>query len=450
MRNKLLAVLLVGAMTVASLTGCGEKEVQKGTETSKVESTEGKDKVEETKESKEEVKDYTGQTLRIAWWGGDARNEQTITIIEEFEKMYPGLKVEVEMAGYGDYFTRLNTQAAGGELPDVMQMDAAKYYTFADNGLLLDLNPLIADGSINLSNVSNSVVKLGEVCGGNYGVACGVNGYVTLYNTEILKEAGVTLDTKHTITEFMDAARTVYEKTGARISNIDREIFFRSLGGNTYADGEDAFGFTEEMLLSWFEYMLQGTEEGFWANNAAFKETTNAARFTSKEVWALEVASNEIVSYENATGLDFAMTERSTANDPTVENATYLRPAMLWSVAANTEMSELAAAFIDYFVNTSAVYDVCGFDRGVPISSEMINYLKAKGSAADVKSLEFVEYLGEHSTPINYYTPAKGSEAMTVINELIEAVSYKTYTKEELPKAVHDAYEKATAIISGK
>ena len=453
MKKRMLAVLLAGTMIMASLAGCGAQEESKEAESSKVEESKVEEsKTEESKveESTEEVKDYTGQTLRIGWWGGDARNEQTMTIIEEFEKQYPGLTVEVEFAGFGDYFTRLNTQAAGGELPDVMQMDVGKVYTFADNGQLLDLAPFIADGSIDMSNVSDSAISMGEVCDGNYGVACGMNGLTLLYNPAILEEAGVTLSMEPTLGEFMDVARTVYEKTGSRAHDIfwNKEVFYRSLGGDLYANGEDAWGYTEEMLLTSIQAHLQAIEEDFLSTPDNSIEANNAAKLATGEIWCVAESSNQIVSYENASGVKLEMVTQCSADEPAVEHATYLKPAMLWSIAADTEMSELAVAFIDYYTNSTSVYDVCGIDRGVPISSAIREYLLPNLSEADQKSFAYVDYLSENSTPMNLYTPAKSAEAAVPINELIDKIIYKAVTMNELPDLVHEAYEKSSAIIS--
>ncbi len=100
MKKKMLALMLTGIMVMAMLAGCGTQKTQK--EESK------------TEESKTEEIDYSDVEFRVAWWGGEARNTNTMAFIEEFEKLYPGLKVEVEFNGnFNDYFTSMNTQAAG-------------------------------------------------------------------------------------------------------------------------------------------------------------------------------------------------------------------------------------------------------------------------------------------------------------------------------------------------
>ena len=51
--------------------------------------------------------------LRVAWWGSQDRHNRTIKAIELFQKKYPNIKVTYEFAGWGDYWTKMTTQAAG-------------------------------------------------------------------------------------------------------------------------------------------------------------------------------------------------------------------------------------------------------------------------------------------------------------------------------------------------
>lgn len=441
----MLAVLLVGVMAMSTLVGCGKasEEPEVSTEVETVANAEN------AEENNEETKDYTGKVLRIGWWGSDIRNEQTADIIDEFKSRYPGLEVEVEYAGYADYFTRLNTQAAGGEMPDVIQMDVGKYYMYANNNQLLDLSSYVENGSIDVSNVSDSEINATKVCGGLYGIATGMNGLAMMYNPAILEEAGCTLSEQPTLSEVVEVAKQVYEKTGARMHTIPNEVFYRSLGGNLYADGEDAFGFTEEMLLTWMETIYAATEGDYVRTPENVVDDNYATALSTGELWCVMESSNQIKSYVTNSGVELEMVTQFAADDATVENPTYLKPAMMWSVAANTEMSDLAVAFVDYFINDTYVYDVCGADRGVPISSAIREYLAPSLSAEDQKGFDYVDYLSSHSTPMNLYTPERASEALVVIDELREKIWYMAVDKEVLPELVHEAYEKASAILSG-
>jgi len=458
MKRKLLALMLAGIMVMATLAGCNSAADGGGTtkapEADKT-TAENKTDAPTTEEATTEEIDYSDVTFRIAWWGGDARNTNTMAMIEEFEKQYPGLKVEVEFNGnFNDYFTSMNTQAAGGDLPDVFQMDVSKIYTFASNKQLMDLTGLIDDGSIDMTNVPDSAVAAGAVCDGIYGVACGLNGYALQYNPELAEKAGVTIKNGMTWSEFWAAAKTVFEKTGARVTQPQQahEVLFRSLGGDKFKTNEDAFNFTKEGFKEYGMIYLKGYTEGLIATNENCKESGLAARYKAEEVWCDFTSSNQIGSYEKNSEKKLALVTQPISDNATVVDATYMKPAMLWSVAKNTDQAELAAAFIDFYVNNTVVYDICGIDRGVPISTAIQSYLTPNLSDSDKKQFEYIAYLGEHSTPINLYTPANGAEAWNSLFDVIyeETMMGVIADEAQLDKRIEDVWEPAQKIISGK
>ena len=86
--------------------------------------------------------------LRVAWWGSQDRHNRTIKAIELFQKKYPQIKVTYEFAGWGDYWTKMTTQAAGRNLPDVMQQDYAYITEWSSRGLIAPLDDYVKSGTI--------------------------------------------------------------------------------------------------------------------------------------------------------------------------------------------------------------------------------------------------------------------------------------------------------------
>ncbi len=99
--------------------------------------------------------------LRVAWWGSQDRHDRTIAAIEQFEALHPNIDVVYEFAGWADYWTLMTTQAAGGNLPDVMQQDYARLEEWVSRGLLSPLDDFVADGTLNFANVAESALAGG-------------------------------------------------------------------------------------------------------------------------------------------------------------------------------------------------------------------------------------------------------------------------------------------------
>jgi multiple sugar transport system substrate-binding protein len=113
--------------------------------------------------------------LRIAWWGSQNRHDRTIKVIEMFMEEHPNIKISYEPSGWNDHWTKMSTQAAGGNLPDIMQQDFARLEEWVEKGMLLPLDEFAEAGVLDFSNVSEGNLAGGMIDGKLYGVNLGTN-----------------------------------------------------------------------------------------------------------------------------------------------------------------------------------------------------------------------------------------------------------------------------------
>ena len=73
-----------------------------------------------------------------------------------FEKQNPDIKVEIETVGFGDYFTKLATVIAGGNAPDVFELNYENFNTYASKGVLFNLDNLIKQSGYDLSIINKN------------------------------------------------------------------------------------------------------------------------------------------------------------------------------------------------------------------------------------------------------------------------------------------------------
>ena len=129
--------------------------------------------------------------VRISWWGSQNRHDRTIATIELYEELNPDIDIVYEFQGWGDHWTKLSTQAAGGELPDIMQHDYARIEEWVANGLLTPLDSYIEDGAIDTMNIADSSLAGGMVDGQMYGINLGNNSEVFTLDTDAFEAAGL-------------------------------------------------------------------------------------------------------------------------------------------------------------------------------------------------------------------------------------------------------------------
>ena len=125
--------------------------------------------------------------LNVAWWGNQTRNDRTQAVLDLYTAEN-GTTFDVTMNNFGDYWTTMATASAGGQLPDVLQHSTTYIQQYVDNGLLLNLDPYIESGALDVSNIGESILNLGRINDGIYGICVGTNGLACLYNKTVLDE----------------------------------------------------------------------------------------------------------------------------------------------------------------------------------------------------------------------------------------------------------------------
>jgi len=138
--KKFIAIMLCLALSLSLFVGCSKKNDAKDTEQAVV--TEGvKDDatVEPTEAPVEEVvvapADVTGNLTY--WTFTDSANN----LVTEFNKVYPNVKVTLNVFGGDEYKTKiLTTLQSGKDIPDVFDLEEGYAYEFLDSDMLLDLS----------------------------------------------------------------------------------------------------------------------------------------------------------------------------------------------------------------------------------------------------------------------------------------------------------------------
>ncbi len=405
--------------------------------------------------SAETASSETGEktTLNILWWGSQTRNDQTTKLIEKFEELNPDIDVVADFSDWDGYWTKLPAQVAGGQTPDVFQMDYAYLAQYVENGVLAELDSYVADGSLDLSGVSQSVKDSGTVTGKFYAVSPGTNAPVMLYRNDILEELGLELPMNPTLTQYMDVAKAVYEATGMRDTFItgctaaNLNFYLRNYGMNFYNDEDNGLGFDDpQYLVDMWELALQAQNEG-WGMKPGEETAVTAFDSMVNDAWSRQQNSNELQAYRDATGKDIRMVMVPTVEGATTPNS-YLKPAMYWCVGADSPVKEAAVRFIDFFTNSTDCYDIVGIERAVPIDEEMRAYVAPNLDEVNQEVVDFIDYVSQPgmTSPIMNPDPPVSTEVEELLDQYSERVRYGETT--DLEGAATEFMAEANKILA--
>src|SRR5437763_394565 len=78
------------------------------------------------------------KTVTIKFWAHvfDPMNKYNVVLAKAYEKLHPGVKIQLQTFPFGDFFTKLQTSVAGGSGPDVFDLFDPLFPQFVKSGLL--------------------------------------------------------------------------------------------------------------------------------------------------------------------------------------------------------------------------------------------------------------------------------------------------------------------------
>jgi multiple sugar transport system substrate-binding protein len=86
----------------------------------------------------------------------------------------------------------------------------------------------------------------------------------------------------------------------------------------------------------------------------------------------------------------------------------YYRPALIWGIGATSKNPEIAAAYINFFVNDPKAGEILGVERGVPMSQGIREAILPSLNEVEKATVKYVNLLADKVIP--YPPPApKGS-----------------------------------------
>ena len=389
--KKAAVLAIAGAMAVTSLAACGG-------------SGSGKDS-----------EGGSSDSLTMSWWGNQVRNERTQQALDAY-KEESGITVSGQFYQWGDYWSKMATSAAGKKMPDVIQMDMSYIQQYVDKGQLLDLTPYIEDGTLDTSNISEDIVNMGKVGDGIYGIAAGTSASCMFYNKTLLDELGITINDNMTLDEFIDISKQVYEETGYR-SNLYHYGLYMDMyaRANDIQASDKLGGDSADDYLPYFETLETGIKEG----------------------WQ--------ISPSQAADIDSALTTIPTT-DPQKSN--YVKPAMYFSVSADTANPEEAVKLLNYLTNSETAYDILLAERGVPASTAISEAIMDKLSPAEQENANFVNnVIAPNSSPMPPFPVEGSTEAQDLLRKLEEKVKYGEYTAQQ---AADEYFTEANKMLQGE
>ncbi|MGN8027454.1 ABC transporter substrate-binding protein [Microbacterium sp. 22242] len=366
-------------------------------------------------------------TISVTFWGGDARVQKTQEAIAAFEKKYPNITVKPQYTDWNGYWDQLATATAGGDMPDVVQMDELYLASYGNRGALYDLNKL----NVDMTHVAASARDTGKVNGAQYADPIGVAVYAIVANKDLFDKYGVALPDDKTWTwdDYAKVADELTQKSGGAIHGTDQIGGFDAGSAKYWArsDGGELFGKDDKVTLNpkslakMWQFELDLQKSGGMLSSSAITESFGAGisgnSLATNKV-AMGVAYNtQLTALAKSSGQNLVLLQPPA---PKGVHPNSYKPSMYWSVSAKTKHPAEAAAFVDYLLNDADAAKILLTERGVPANDKTRALIKDALAPTDQAAIAYQESVTPGKAPL--VTPNGASTIETILQRYTQQV----------------------------
>lgn len=377
-------------------------------------------------------------TLRVTWWGSDARHERTQEVIELFQDKYPNITVTGEFKEWTGYWDSLATTVAANDAPDVIQMDELYLASYAERGALLDLETV--GEHLDTSAVDQEVLATGVVDEKQYAVPAGLAAFCIVVNADLLAQYGIEMPNDDTWTwaDLKELGARVSAASGGAVTGVQSwgfndaggvNIWARQAGGELF-DKDGNVAIEPDVLVDYWSYLTDLANEGIAPSPSVTIERANAGldqSGTATNVSAFGTWWNtQLTSLTAASGANLQLLKLPGEAD---NAGTYRKPSMYWSVFSRSEHPAEAALFVDFLTNSEEAGEVMLTDRGVPTNDKVRAAVEPKLEATDQAAVKYLEELEVPAPP--RLTPKGASNIEAILSRHTEQVLFGQLTPEQ-------------------
>ena len=395
--------------------------------------------------------------IRHFWWGNPERDRRTFEVIDIFNGKHPDINVTGETLGFGDYFTKLTTQIAGGNMPDVIQQGYGVLFEYIANGAVVPLDDYVGK-TLDISKMDQSAIDAGTVDGKFYALSIGANSHMAMYNTRLFEEAGIVPGEDfdpygYTYDELAEFAAAVKEATGVAGTDdntADYQNFsdFVVQKGAMLFNEDGSYGPTQEIVEEYWATWEKirnagGTPPGpESAGLAGVSELSQMGVVTGKTAMTY-LWSNQLVGVQSL--MQDTLGAATYPNTPDMVPGSIVQPSQFVCLTRDSANPEAATTYMSAFVNDLDMTKVLGLERGIPSQSDVRAALQPDLTDVEARSVEFFDKI-QGKTAVLPPPPPSGSNE---VEQTFERLAVNVLLGERpIPEVASDFLNQARAILA--
>jgi len=290
-------------------------------------------------------------TIEFAVWESDFDWD---SVIEGFNETYPNITVQMTKTPFKDFFTRLQTQASGDNLPDTFMMNGPNFQLYASHGILTSFENAVDAGELDFSNYPEAMEELYTYEDVPYGIPTSYDSIGLWYNEELFEKAGVDVPTDEWAWEDLHEASTAISEAlsdegvyGFAGGAYNQELFYNLIfqaGGEVLDEDATEARYSSEGSRKALQFLRDMVEDGSSPSIQTTADTSPDELFKSGKAAMVYGGSFRVAGYvDSAVGENIQVVRL-----PMGEQRGVVLHGGAVVASAESENADAAAAFAVY------------------------------------------------------------------------------------------------------
>lgn len=402
--------------------------------------------------------------VRISWWGGNQRHEATLAAINAFQKAHPDIKVKAEYAGWDGYLSRLSTQMAGGQEPDVIRIDWNWLPQFSRSGEgFYDLNKQKA--VLALDDFPPQYLKTADVKGRLQGVPISMTSRGLIYNKGTWEKAGVAYP--QTWDALFAAGPVFKQKLGDNfyplgvaqgsgdvldILSLGRAYLAQKYGIDMIDESKSSLAYSKEQVRELFAFYKKLVDNHVIPDQRYFSSfgRTNVYEirpWINGEMGGMYLWDSAIYTYASNMPKDAVLEPGPYPMLPNAkDSAINTKPSSLFAVSRHTQHPKEAAMLIGFLLSDPEGIKALGLQNGMPANPKAVKLLEDSGVITPTNLLANA-YRAAATQPATHVPVSPFMENQELVQLWTTSVQRLDYGKGTLNEVSDDFYNNANRIL---
>ncbi|GHV47108.1 sugar ABC transporter substrate-binding protein [Spirochaetia bacterium] len=365
-----------------------------------------------------------GGTTTVRWLmqvASEAEANQWRELAADVSKTYPEIKVEMSTVDWNGYWTKLPTELAGGNPPDILYMQVMRAKSYLEDGFAPIDDYIAADKTLNIGDFYPGILDGLTINGKRYCLPYDFGPYVLYYNVDLFDKHNVPYPDEidyATYRKICDQLSTGGDFGAAIAANIDRSIPFIWGDGASFFDSRGRFVINNPITVA----AIQKQAEMIRSGKAPRQTDTGNFQWDREQFYSGKVGTIPDGPW-NVTNIKAQGNFKLGAAVVPKGDARRASPVAGsgFGISKGSKLKEEAYKAISVITNPASLTKLATWGRALPSRASVRNVYYEMHS--DVRGLrEAVERSCAPEIGIPYVTTSNWQEVYNTINQNIEPV----------------------------